>query len=212
MKTIELFVYDFDGTLVNTKEDIAYSVNLSLQELGLSRLDHETIYTYIGGGVRPLMTRAVAGTGFDDVAKAVGIFKELYAEHLVERSHIYPNCRETLDFFSHKKHAILSNKPECFIRKILAKLDFLQPFVSILGGDSLDNKKPDPQGLDYLMASHGISADEALMIGDMDVDIETGKRANVLTCGVAYGFGGRSALEQADYIIDDISELKKLFN
>ncbi|MFQ5673016.1 MAG: HAD family hydrolase [Nitrospinales bacterium] len=212
MKKIELFVYDFDGTLVNTKDDIAYSLNLVFRELGLPPLKHETVFLYIGDGVGALVSRALEGTGCDNVPEAVRLFKKFYEQHLTKDTRLYPHCRETVGFFVRKKHAILSNKPERFIKKILAEFDFLHPFAGIVGGDTLDGRKPDPLGLHYLMALHETTADKVLMVGDIAVDIETGKRACVTTCGVTYGLGGRSEVEEADYVIDDLSELKKYFH
>lgn len=212
MKKVELFVYDFDGTLANTKEDIARSVNLTLKELGLPTLDHETIFTFIGHGVVGLLTRSLEETGYDDVPEAVRLFKEVYEKHLVHHTHLFPHCRETVLFFSRKKQAILSNKPERFIKKILTEFNFLDPFVSIVGGDTLGSRKPDPKGLHHLMSKHCVNAEEVLMVGDIALDIETGKRAKVHTCGVTYGMGERSELQAADYIIDDLSEMKMYFH
>lgn len=208
-----MFVYDFDGTLVDTKLDIADSVNRTLQELGLRELSRETIFGYVGNGVEPLLSRSLGGTGFADVPKAVGIFRNFYDQHLLDQTCFYPHCRETIGFFSHKSHAIFSNKPVYFIKRILAELDFLQPFVSILGGDSMERKKPDPQGLLRIMEMLRVAPDEVLMVGDSAIDIETGKRANVSTCAVTYGLGSRKALEQAspDWIIHDFAELKNMF-
>ncbi|MFQ5715480.1 MAG: HAD family hydrolase [Nitrospinales bacterium] len=212
MRKIDLFVYDFDGTLVDSRKDIANSVNLTLERLGLEPRANETIYPFIGNGVGKLLSGVLAGTSCGDLSEAVDLFKKFYAERLLEHTYIYPNCRETLEFFSHKKHAILSNKPESFIRQILAELDFQRPFAAIVGGDTLESRKPDPQGLLHLLASQKTPPANALMVGDIAVDIETGRRANVLTCGVTYGLGDRSAFEKADYIIDDLAELKTLFN
>ena len=213
MKKIQLFVYDFDGTLADTKLDIADSVNRAMGELGVSALSQETIFGYVGNGVGPLLSRSLAGTGFTDIPTAVEVFKKHYDRHLLDRTNFYPNCRETIGFFSHKLHAILSNKPVYFINRILAELDFARPFVAVLGGDSVETKKPDPQGLLQIMAAARVAPDEVLMVGDSAVDIETGRRANILTCAVTYGLGSRRAIEEArpDWIIHDFAELKNLF-
>ncbi|MEE9258430.1 MAG: HAD-IA family hydrolase [Nitrospinaceae bacterium] len=212
-RNISLFVYDFDGTLVDTLADIASSVNLALRELGLRPLDRETVKTCVGKGVVMLMTRAVEGTRFSDIPKAVEIFRKCYSEHLVDETDFYPNCRETLEHFSEKTHAIFSNKPADFIERILTELDCRKPFQFILGGDSLENKKPDPQGLHLLMEKFGVSPREVLMVGDSSLDIESGKAAGVHTCAVTYGMGDPEALRasQPDYSIDEFSELKLLF-
>ena len=213
MKKIQLFVYDFDGTLVDTKLDIADSVNRTLRELGARELPLETIFGYVGNGVGPLLDRALAGTGLSDVPLAVRIFKEHYGRHLLDQTDFYPHCRETVGYFLNKSHAIFSNKPVYFIRRILAELNFHQPFVSVLGGDSVDRHKPDPQGLLRIMETLRISPEETLMVGDSPLDIEAGQRAGVSTCAVTYGLASRKTLEQTrpDWIIHDFADLKKLF-
>ncbi len=214
MKKIALIVYDFDGTLVDTLADIANSVNLALAEMDLNTLHRETIRGNIGNGVVNLMTRSLIDSGCNDVATAVSLFRKHYNHHLLDQTDFYPNGREVVQHFSGKKNAILSNKPVVFIEKILKALNFLQPFDSILGGDSLDVQKPDPKGLQLLMSKHNCPAKQVLMIGDGDIDIETGKQAGVLTCGVTYGLGDPDSLRDAkpDYLIDNLSHLKLLFN
>lgn len=212
MNKISLIVYDFDGTLVDTLDDITLSVNLALEELGQRPLDRNTIKSCVGSGVFMLMTRALNGTGWDDIDKAVAVFRKHYADHLMDHSDFYPNSRETIEYFSDRRQAICSNKPEDFVRKILERLDCLHPFESIIGGDSFQTRKPDPEGINHLLTSCNLSPREALMVGDSALDIETGKNAHVRTCAVTYGMGDSQALHalQPDWIIDDISELKNL--
>lgn len=214
MKKISLIVYDFDGTLVDTLDDIAFSVNLTLKELGQPPLDTEVVKTCVGQGVVMLMTRALKGSGVQDINNAVRLFRKHYADHLMDHSRFYPNCRQTIDFFSDKKQAICSNKPEDFVRKILASLECLAPFPSIIGGDSFKTRKPNPEGLNHLLAQYGLSPDEAIMVGDSAVDIETGKNANVRTCAVTYGMGDINAIQalKPDWTIDGIAELKTIIN
>ncbi len=252
MKKVRLFVYDFDGTLVDSKLDIADSVNRALKELGLRELPREIIFGYIGDGVEALMSRALSAASVTldptpppacaeavgvtpdslsprrkrgatsppgvrpasgTLASAVEAFKKHYGGRFLEQTRLYPHCRETVDYFSDKKHAIFSNKPLQFIEKILAGLDFQRPFAPILGGDSLDSRKPDPRGLIQIMDALRIPAEETVMVGDTPLDVETGRRAGVLTCAVAYGLGDRTALEQArpGWMIDDFSQLREIF-
>ncbi len=210
MRPIELIVYDFDGTLFDTRLDIANSVNLTLKQLGLPEQEPECIFTFIGDGVHTLMKRAFDGTGFDDVNFAVDTFRKIYYEHLVVHTDFYPHCRETVDSLYHKKQAIHSNKPECFVHGILDRFDFSHPFHTVIGGDTLGTRKPDPEGLFYILEQTDVSPKSALMVGDSSIDIETGKRAGVATCGVCYGIGGKESVAQADHLIDSITELKKL--
>ncbi len=214
MKKIRLFVFDFDGTLVDTKRDIADSVNLTLAQLKVRTLPRETIYTYIGSGVGPLLTRALKGTGVDDIPGAIEVFINNYDERLMDHSRFYPNCRETLSFFSSKMLTICSNKPTRFIKKILAGLGSLEQFPTIVGGDEPERRKPDPQGLLDILSAHAVPPDETLMVGDSTIDIVTGRNAKVNTCAVTYGLSERKCLEEAqpDWIIDDIADLQRLFS
>ena len=177
MKKISLIVYDFDGTLVDTLDDIALSVNLTLKELDQPGLNKEVVRASVGNGVVMLMTRALSGSGVTDIDRAVRLFRKHYGDHLMDSSRFYPHCLETVEFFPSHKQAICSNKPENFVRKILAGLNCLAPFASIIGGDSCKTRKPNPEGLLSLLARHRVSPDEAVMVGDSQVDIETGKNA-----------------------------------
>ena len=210
MTSFQLLVFDFDGTLVDTKKDIVDSVNRTLTELNLRTLDRETLSTFIGKGVNHLITRSLEGTDCDDLSRAIDAFMRHYEEHLMDQTDLFPNCRETLEHFADKENTILSNKPTRFITQILDALDYRAPFSTIIGGDLMPEKKPDPGGMLHILQQHGVRPEEALMIGDSLVDIETGKRAGVRTCGVTYGHAGRASLEtvQPDWLIDDLSELK----
>ncbi|VAX31873.1 hypothetical protein MNBD_NITROSPINAE05-1179 [hydrothermal vent metagenome] len=214
MKKISLIVYDFDGTLVDTLDDIALSVNLTLEELGQPALANEVIKTCVGNGVAMLMTRALDGTDQNDIDLAVQLFRKHYTLHLLDNSRFYPNCLETIEFFSNRKQAICSNKPEDFVKKILAGLNCLGPFPDIIGGDSFKTRKPDPEGLNHLLARHRVAPDEAVIVGDSQVDIETGINARVRTCAVTYGMGDLNAIKtlKPDWTIDDISELQRILS
>ena len=213
MRKIALIVYDFDGTLVDTLFDIADSVNLTLADLSLSQLPRETIRKYVGKGVEHLMSQTLDDTDFTDIPQAVSLFKKHYSENLVKHTDFYPHGRDILEHFKNKKQAICSNKPEGFVRQILESLNGLQPFDAILGGDSVKSKKPDPEGLNSILEQLNVSADEAVLIGDSPVDIETGKRAGVYTCVVNYGLGFAEEIAAAkpDCSIDCLSELKEIF-
>ncbi len=214
MKKISLIVYDFDGTLVDTFADIADSVNLALTEMGLESLDKKTIRGYIGNGMVNLMTMSLKKSGCNDIETSVLLFQKHYSHHLLDQTNFYPNGKEIVEYFFDKKNAVLSNKPINFIEKILKALSFFKPFDSIIGGDSLDVKKPDPKGLILIMNKFNCPPEKTLMIGDSSIDIETGKHAGVITCGVSYGLGNLGSLTSSnpDYLIDNLSQLKSLFN
>ena len=213
MRKISLIVYDFDGTLVDTLFDIADSVNLVLGDLGLPQLPRQTIRKYVGNGVERLMRQSLENSSFKDISKAVNLFKKHYSENLVKHTDFYPHGRETLEYFKNKKQAICSNKPEDFVRRILRSLDGLKYFQEIIGGDSVKTKKPNPEGLMFILKSLNISPDKAVLIGDSPVDIETGKRAGVYTCVVNYGLGFPEEIDAAkpDCSINCLSELNGMF-
>jgi phosphoglycolate phosphatase len=213
-RSISLLVYDFDGTLVDTLEDIAWSVNRVLQNLQLQTLPVDTVRGFVGKGVVPLMSRSIvaAGGGEGDMDCAVDLFKSFYSGHLLKQTCFYPNCRETIEAFSEKIQAILSNKPSAFIEQILTGLNFRQPFQAIVGGDTYLSKKPDPEGLLNLIEKFQIDPSNVLLVGDSAVDVETGKRAGVMTVAVSYGFcDPRSNKDFApDCVIDDLAQLQEL--
>jgi phosphoglycolate phosphatase len=213
-RKISLIVYDFDGTLVDTLFDIADAVNLSLSELRLRTLSRETICKYVGKGVERLMDQSIKGAGCADLPLAVELFRKHYSKNLMNHTQFYPFGREILDHFRDKKQAICSNKPEDFVRRILVSLESQDLFDAILGGDSLKSKKPDPEGLLHLLDLFQCPPEQAVLIGDSPVDIETGKRAGVYTCVVSFGFGDPKeiALTEPDCYINHLSELKDLFH
>jgi phosphoglycolate phosphatase len=212
-RKISLIVYDFDGTLVDTLFDIADAVNLSLSELGLRTLSRDTICKYVGKGVERLMEQSIKGTDCADLPLAVKLFRKHYSENLMNHTRFYPFGREILDHFCNKKQAICSNKPEDFVRRILVSLESQNLFDAIIGGDSLKSKKPDPEGLLHLLDHFQCPPEQAVLIGDSPVDIETGKRAGVYTCVVNFGFGDPKeiSMTEPDCSIDHLSELKNLF-
>ena len=214
MKYVKVFVYDFDGTLVDSKLDIADSLNLALAEMNLRDLPRKTIFGYVGQGVEHLLTRALEGTGDHDISRGIALFKKHYNQHLLDQTDFFPQSRETVIHFGDKHHAIFSNKPSEFITRILSALDFLYPFKLVLGGDSLDKKKPDPSGLYKIMEACQAEPHEVVMVGDSVVDIEAGQRAGVLTCAITHGMTDAQTLRETrpDWLIDHFASLKTLFH
>ncbi len=212
MKNISLIVYDFDGTLVDTLEDIALGVNLTLRELNLAELPVATIQQYVGHGVDNLLRRSLPDVSDNDVQQAVQLFRKYYGEHLTDQTDFYPHGREILEYFSDRKQAICSNKPEDFVRKILVELKAEHYFFGVVGGDTVGTKKPDPEGLLTLIATANVSADQTLMVGDSVVDIQVGKAAGTKTCVVTFGNGDPEEMRtfSPDAMIDSLADLKTL--
>jgi phosphoglycolate phosphatase len=213
-KQVRLLVFDLDGTLVDSKQDLASSVNAMRREMGLPPLPLDLIGSYIGHGVTLLVRRSLgAHATAENVEKGLAFFLAYYHDHMLDSTAPYPGVAEALERLRGHKMAVLTNKPVNFSREMLTRLGFAPYFAYIYGGNSFPKKKPDPIGLHTLMTELQVSARETLMVGDSDTDILTGRNAGVWTCGVTYGFGAHT-LQQVppDLVIDDMRDLPPLLN
>lgn len=211
---MELLVFDLDGTLIDSEQDLANSVNATLKKMGRKPLSVELIASYVGQGVAVLISRALGADATPEILEqATEIFLEHYREHMLDNTGTYPGVREALAELEGRKMAVLTNKPVHFSRDLLEGLGLAGLFLRIYGGNSFETKKPDPLGLNQLMEETGSSAARTLMIGDSVADVMAGRNAGAWTCGVNYGFGAPT-LDEAlpDIRIDDLRELPKLLN
>ncbi|MBI2891698.1 MAG: HAD-IA family hydrolase [Nitrospirae bacterium] len=200
-RPVRAIVFDLDGTLIDSREDLANAVNHTIEHFGYRPLSPETIYGFIGRGVGPLLqdTLQTAGVDLSRVDGALieqgrTVFLDYYSRHLLDHTQLYPGVREVLDHFSSKTLAVLTNKPEEQSRKILEGLGVAQRFSRIFGGDTLPYRKPDPETLLEALRILGHAPGDAAFIGDSLIDLETGRRAGVFTCLVSYGLGAREDL------------------
>jgi len=210
----ELLIFDLDGTVIDSSEDIAWSVNGTLGELGLPTLPYDVIVSYIGWGVRMLLKQAIPEERHDLLDRGAEVFLALYSGHLTVRTRPYPGAVKLLRHFKERgvKMALVTNKPFALATEILNDLALGCYFHPVLGGDSVKQKKPHPEGLETVLRVVGVPPSRALFIGDSRVDVETGKSAGIATIGAAYGFRGREELEAAgaDRIIEHLTDLKKI--
>ncbi len=213
-KQVKLLVFDLDGTLVDSKQDLALSINAMRAEMGLPPLTLDLITSYIGQGVGVLVQRALGDQATPaNVEKGQAFFLNYYREHMLDHTAPYPGVSETLEKLAGHKMAVLTNKPVKFSCEMLARLSFSSYFAYIYGGNSFPKKKPDPMGLQKLMEDLKVPARQTLMVGDSDTDILTGRNAGALTCGVTYGFGAHTLQKASpDLMIDDMRELPPLLN
>ncbi len=213
MKQIDLLIFDLDGTLVDTRRDLANSVNFALNALNLPALQIEEVMSYVGDGLKKLLDRSLPKDGLENIGEVIDIFREHYREHCLDFSGFYPDVVNILNYFQDKKMTVVSNKPEEFTRLILEGLRIADFFEIILGGDSLPLMKPDPGPILHILDKLNASNEKTAIVGDGTTDIEAGKAANILTCAVTYGLKEKEVLLkiEPDFIIDDIVELKKIF-
>ncbi|MBI3303644.1 MAG: HAD-IA family hydrolase [Deltaproteobacteria bacterium] len=206
-------IFDLDGTLVNTKADLAAATNYVLESFGLPRLPAAQVADYVGHGARVLVERALGPAHAHLVSRGFDLFMEYYEAHLLDHTRAYAGV-EALLAAAHAQGVILSvltNKPEAPSRAIVSGLGLAAFFTAIVGGDTLAAKKPDPQGVTYLQRLTGIDLRETLLIGDSLVDSETGRAAGVATCGVTWGFGARElAALPPQFLVDTPEQLWSL--
>ncbi len=203
-----LIIYDLDGTLVDTLEDITQAANHMLGQLGAPPLPARDIRSSIGRGVRQLVQHCLKSEDPTQIERGVTIYRAYYAQHLADHSALYPGARELLEHFKTRRQAVVTNKPNPFSRDLLAALGVADYFLEIVGGDDGFPKKPDPASLRALMEREGIVAGDAIMVGDSPVDVEAGRRAGVMTVGIAHGFSERSELTAAspDALLNNFEE------
>jgi len=210
-------LFDLDGTLIDSRADLIGSVNLMLAELGLTPLADERIVEFVGEGVRLLVERALSAAYSREpeeaqVNHALEVYRRHYRAHLLDRTRVYPEVEETLEYFAPWQKAVVTNKPYEFTVAVLRGLGLERYFNAILGGDSLPERKPSPEPLIEAARRCGHEPVECLMIGDSRVDIEAGRAAGMKTCGFVGGFRGREELESAgaDALIERFSELRSV--
>jgi phosphoglycolate phosphatase len=218
LRPCRLFIFDLDGTLIDSRADIAGALNLALARMDMPALAEAQIADFVGEGVQRLVERALHEiTGHPPASpltqNLTTLFREEYGHHLLDQTRLCSGAKEALDRLAWASFAVVTNKPEGFSKRILDGLGVANRFFTILGGDSVQKRKPDPEALLKAMNACRATPVEAAMVGDSPVDIQAGKAAGVTTCGVAGGFRTRQELEAAgcDLIIENLMELANHF-
>ncbi len=210
---MDLLIFDLDGTLIDSKLDLAHAVNAARVHFGLAPLDIATIGGYVGNGAPVLMRRAMGPEASDEmVQQALDYFLAYYNDHKLDYTRAYPGIPEALDELHQAgvRMAVLTNKPVRISGGIIDGLHLSQYFARIYGGNSFTQKKPDPVGVDTLMGEFGIAPERTLMVGDSSVDVKTARNAGVKVCGVTYGFQPESfEADPPDMIVDRPEELAR---
>jgi phosphoglycolate phosphatase len=210
---IDALVYDLDGTLIDSRIDIAHAVNAALADAGRAAKPIELIATYIGDGVETMLARSFEDPPPEVLARALTAYRAHYRRHCLDHTRLYPGVRATLEHFREKGQAVVSNKPEDFTRLILSGLGLDPLLPVIVGGDSTAALKPDPTPVLAALAGLGVPGERAVMVGDGLTDLDAGRRAGLRTCAVTYGLGDPATLAAArpDHLIASFSELATLF-
>ncbi|MBI5647157.1 MAG: HAD-IA family hydrolase [Ignavibacteriae bacterium] len=213
---IRLLLFDLDGTLADTRNDIAAAVNRTLARADLPALHNDIVLPFVGRGVTHLLRDCFSAAGGDALAgeAAVPIFREEYDTGLVRETVLYPDVRDTLEKLSRYDMAVVSNKPVSMSRRLLAELGVAQFFPLILGGDSLPEMKPSALPLQHAMREMGAEPGETVMIGDSVYDLEAARAANTMAIAALYGFQDEAALRalRPDYAVRGFGELASLLS
>ena len=206
-------MFDLDGTLADTGHDLADAVNYARAHFSLEPLPDELVYAHVGRGVEYLLRHALPEENPNHFDEVMRVFLERYEHHLLDKTVLYPSVHEVLDYFGNKTRVVVTNKMYRLSVAVLRGLGIERQFDAVLGGDSGPDKKPHPALLNAALRRFEVNGANAVMVGDGDTDIEAGKRARVITCGVTYGLGNKKALLDAepDFLIDDLAQLSQCF-
>jgi phosphoglycolate phosphatase len=209
----ELLIFDLDGTLIDSKRDLTDSVNATRIWKGLDPLPDDIVSAYVGNGAPMLIRRALPHCTDDELAEALQFFLAYYREHMLDATVLYPGVREALDrlLVEQVPMAILTNKPVKFSVRLIDGLGLDGHFFQIYGGNSFEEKKPHPIGIERLLEESGADRGRTIMVGDSGIDVMTARNASVQACGVTWGFQPET-FEKAppDFLIDDLRQLAEM--
>jgi len=209
---IRALVFDLDGTLIDSKKDLALSVNATLKAIGRAELPEDVVASYVGSGAPVLIGRALGGSpDSQQLQGALKYFLSHYEEHKLDHTRAYPGIREALCKLEGTPMAVLSNKPANASVRILEGLGLASFFKVIYGGNSFATKKPDPQGARAVLRDLHAAAEETAMVGDSEVDVQTARNAGMISAIVNFGFGVHDREKYpADVYLDRMEELVPL--
>ncbi len=207
MPPFATYLFDLDGTLIDSVADLATGINLLRGELDLPPLELSTVRRFVGDGATLLVQRSLPQGEFS--LRRLQRFLELYSEHLQERTVVYPGIREFLASLAGRNLAVVTNKPLDFSLRLLDGLGLREYFPVVLGGESCAAKKPDPQPVLEALRRLGAPTAGAVMIGDHHTDLRAGRAAGVATCFCAWGIGEDGG-EPCDFRAETPADLPRL--
>jgi len=186
-------VFDLDGTLIDSRADLATSTNDTLVSFGAARLPDDQVITFVGEGARTLVARALEAAGLPVAIldQALARFLEIYSGHLLDETLLYKDIDTVVEHAvsAGASLGVITNKPQAPTDRLLHAFGLSPHFHWVIGGDTTFPRKPDPASLIWMMNEAGFEPARTLFVGDSPVDADTARRAGVNFCLAAYGFG-----------------------
>ena len=213
MKTYKNIIFDLDGTLFDTIDDLNNALNYSLSSLGFENRTRDQTINSVGNGIKKLISLSVETTD-ENYEILYNLFSNYYNSHCLDNTRPYKNVVDTLQYLSKSgfKLFVLSNKDDKQVKKIVAKYFDETVIIESVGYSDIIERKPSPDGVNYIVNKFGLLKAETLFVGDSGVDLQTANNSGVDIVCVSYGFKTKRYLidNGAKVVIDDISELKSL--
>lgn len=184
----KLIFYDLDGTLADTRDDICFSINFMIQQMGGAPKGHAEIASYVGQGLHHLVKNCLGTEDLKKVERGSEIYKRHYGIHMMDHTELYPDTLEILNYFKGRFQAVITNKPDPFTSRMLKELGIDGYFFKVVPGNGRYPKKPDPAAILALIREKKVKAVECLMIGDSEIDIQTAQNAGIEAAVISHGF------------------------
>lgn len=216
ISSLELIIFDLDGTLINSVPDLTDTLNVIFNLQEKEQFNEQEVTKMVGSGIKVLLEEAAEKVGYtSSIDNLLTDFKKQYDKSLIVKTKPYHGVRETLKKLPQFKKAVLSNKLDIYTKQIISELDLEDNFNIVLGANTnLYGSKPSPEGIEYVLNKLQVKPENTLMVGDSTHDIHAGKNAKVHTCAVTYGYRSQEILkkESPDFMINNISELLDIVN
>lgn len=214
---IKLIIFDFDGTLGDTRRNIVTTMQMTIAELGLTGRTDDECASKIGLPLDGCFEALYPDEAKDTIQLCADTYRRIFQENLLTmKPQVFPKVKETLSMLKEQGYTltIASSRWHKSLSELTHDLDIAEFISYLVGADDVEKAKPNPEPVIKTLAAMGADASQTLVVGDMNVDILMGLNAGAMTCGVTYGNGTRKELEDAgaDYIINSIDELIEITN
>jgi phosphoglycolate phosphatase len=208
---IGLIIFDLDGTLVDSIQDITNALNFGLATCGVPSLDAAEVAGMVGEGSVKLVQKVLEKNGLSlDKSEIVKRFADYYKSHIIDNTRPFPRVVEMLEDLKYYKKAVISNKLEAFSKETIDRLGLSGYFDMVVGGDLIPERKPSPMPVYHVLSTLGVKPEESIIVGDSEIDVATGRAASIKTVAVTYGYGRPGFEKEADFVIDSMSELAQI--